>query len=95
MWTENTWLTTTLRPAGLLDEVTVDRLAESVATLSTTCDLIILDLSASAVVEVDLLADALRVPARRLSRNGGALLLRGASEELLAALSPAPLAAVG
>lgn len=95
MWSEDTWLTTTIRPAGLLDAATVDRLAESVAMLSTTCDLVVLDLSASAVAETDRLAAALRVPARRMTRQGGCLVLRGASEELLAALAPAPLAAVG
>jgi hypothetical protein len=95
MLAEDTWLTTTIRPAGLLDAATVDRLAETVATLSTTCDLVVLDLSACAVAELDLLAEVLRVPARRLARQGGCLMLRGASEELMAALSSAPLASVG
>ncbi|MCW2598706.1 MAG: hypothetical protein JWM02_535 [Frankiales bacterium] len=95
MWNEDTWLTTTIRPAGLLDSTAVTRLADSVAILSTTCDLVVLDLSACAVEELEQLAEALRLPARRLAAQGGCLMLRGASDDLIAAMSPAPLAAVG
>ncbi len=95
MWSEDTWLTTIIRPAGLLDATVLDRLAETVATLSVTCDMVVLDLSACAVADVAPVADALRVPARRMARQGGCLMLRGAPEELVAALALTPLAAVG
>ena len=94
MWAEHTWLTTTLRPAGLLDVEATDRLGESVTALSATCDLVVLDLSATAIADPDLLAAVLRGPAARLARAGGCLMLRSAPEHLLAALSPASLAAV-
>ena len=95
MWTEDTWLTTTIRPAGPLDATVLDRLAETVATLSVTCDLVVLDFSACAVADVDPVADVLRIPARRMARQGGCLMLRGAPAALVAALAPTPLAAVG
>lgn len=95
MWAEHTWLTTTLRPAGLLDAEATERLGASVSALSTTSDLVVLDLSATAVVDDELLAALLRGPAARLSRAGGCLMLRGASEQLRAALETAALAAVG
>jgi hypothetical protein len=94
MWAEHTWLTTTLRPAGLLDIEATERLGESLLALSTTCDLVVLDLSATAVADCDLLASLLRGPSVRLAGEGGCLMLRGASEELMSALSMAPLAAV-
>jgi hypothetical protein len=94
MWAEHTWLTTTLRPAGLLDIDATKRLGASVTALSTTCDLVVLDLSATAVADCALLAAQLRGPAARLAGEGGCLMLRGASEELMGALSQAPLAAV-
>jgi hypothetical protein len=94
MWAEHTWLTTTLRPAGLLDIEATERLGESLLALSATCDLVVLDLSATAVADCDLLASRLRGPSARLAGEGGCLMLRGASEELLSALSTAPLAAV-
>ena len=95
MWAEHTWLTTTLRPAGLLDLEATARLGETVTALSATCDLVVLDLSATAVADMELLAGVLRGPAARLARAGGCLMLRGAPEDLLTALSPSPLAAVG
>jgi hypothetical protein len=95
MWAEHTWLTTTLRPAGLLDGEAIERLGESIATLSVTCDLVVLDLSATAVADTERLAELLRTPAARLARSGGCLMLRGAGDELVAAASQAPLAAVG
>jgi hypothetical protein len=94
MWAEHTWLTTTLRPAGLLDIDATERLGDSVAALSTTCDLVVLDLSATAVADSELLAARLRGPAARLAREGGCLMLRGATDELMTALSAASLAAV-
>ncbi|MCW2672025.1 MAG: hypothetical protein JWP14_614 [Frankiales bacterium] len=94
MWAENTWLTTTLRPAGLLDIEATERLGESLVALSTTCDLVVLDLSATAVADCALLASRMRGPSARLASEGGCLMLRGASEELVSALSVAPLAAV-
>ncbi|MCU1603228.1 MAG: hypothetical protein JWO22_3937, partial [Frankiales bacterium] len=71
MWAEHTWLTTTLRPAGLLDVEATERLGASVSALSTTSDLVVLDLSATAVADSDLLAARLRGPAARLARAGG------------------------
>lgn len=94
MWAEHTWLTATLRPAGLLDADATERLGASITALSSTCDLVVLDLSATAVADCELLARQLRGPAARLAGTGGCLMLRGAGDELMSALEPAPLAAV-
>jgi hypothetical protein len=83
------WLTGVLRPAGTLGPREVDRLAEALAFLAASSDMVVVDLGAARVPDPARLAAALRAPARRLTGAGRCLLLVGAAPSLVAALDRA------
>ncbi len=87
----NGWLTVMLRPAGALDEAAANRLcaALSLLTLAAGSDMVIVNLTASAVRNPRALARRLLSPARDFERAGRCLLVIGASAELAAELARA------
>jgi len=68
------WLTAVLRPAGTLDGAAA-ALLRLLADLSATADMVVVDLAAARVRNVQAFADALRLPSARLARRGRCLLL--------------------
>ncbi len=80
------WLTAILRPAGSLDRGALRGLSDSLAYLSTSSNMIIVDLTAAVVGQPGAFARYLLAPARAFKRAGQCLLLLGASPELTAAL---------
>jgi hypothetical protein len=69
------WLTAVLRPAGTLDGAAADALLRLLADLSTTADMVVVDLAAARVRHLPAFADGLRLPSARLARRGRCLLL--------------------
>jgi anti-anti-sigma regulatory factor len=69
------WLTAVLRPAGTLDGAGAGELLRLLADLSATADMVVVDLAAARVRDVQAFAGALRLPAARLARRGRCLLL--------------------
>jgi hypothetical protein len=80
------WLTTMLRPAGRLDRAARKRLSEALDHLAASCDMVLIDLSATRVTAPRAFARNLRTPALEFQRAGRCLLLVGAPRELLAEL---------
>lgn len=80
------WLTTVLRPAGSLDRAARRRLSKALDHLAASCDMVIIDLTATQVSAPRALARNLRAPALKLQRAGLCLLLVGAPPGLLAEL---------
>lgn len=80
------WLTTVLRPAGSLDRAARRRLGEALDYLAASCDMVIIDLTATQVAAPRALARNLRAPALEFQRAGRCLLLVGAPPDLLAEL---------
>lgn len=80
------WLTTVLRPAGSLDRAARRRLSAALGHLAASCDMVIIDLTATQVAAPRALARNLRAPALKLQRAGLCLLLVGAPPDLLAEL---------
>ena len=80
------WLTAILRPAGSMDRAALRGLSESLGHLTSSSNMIIVDLTAAVVCEPGAFARDLLAPARAFERAGQCLLLLGASPELSAAL---------
>ena len=80
------WLTTVLRPAGTLDWLARRRLSQAVSHLASSCDMVVIDLTATNVAAPRALARNLRAPALELARAGRCLLLVGAPPCLVAEL---------
>jgi hypothetical protein len=80
------WLTAILRPAGTLDERAAGRLCEALEHLAASSDMVIVNLTATAVARPRALAVKLMAPARMFDRAGRCLLVIGASPELTAEL---------
>lgn len=83
------WLTTVLRPAGPLDGPMRHRLLEALSHLAASCDMAVVDLTATDVAAPHALARGLRAPALEFERAGRCLLLVGASSGLVAELDRA------
>jgi hypothetical protein len=84
---EGRWLTAILRPAGTLDKAALRGLAESLAHLAGSSNMVIVDLTAAVVVgSPRTFARDLLAPARTFEEKGQCLLLLGASPELTAEL---------
>jgi hypothetical protein len=88
------WLTSVLRPAGRLDAAATGRLTAALATLASSSDMVVVDLTATRVSSHGRLAVALRAPARRLTGPERCLLLVGAPPDLVAELNRAGVPAV-
>lgn len=88
------WLTTTLRPAGPLDQPGLLRLTEALGALAASSDMVIVDLTAANVVSPHALARRLRAPALRFQLAGRCLLLVGASPALTTELDRAAVPVV-
>ena len=88
------WLTAILRPAGSMDRTALRGLCESLRHLASSSNMIIVDLTAAAVVKPGAFARDLLAPARQFERAGQCLLLLGASPELAAALDRYPVPVV-
>jgi hypothetical protein len=82
------WLTTVLRPAGMLNQPALNRLGEALAHLATTSDMVIVDLTAVKAAP-QALAKTLQAPAIELQQPGKCLLLIGAPADLMAELDRA------
>ena len=80
------WLTAILRPAGSMDRAALRGLSESLGHLTSSSNMIIVDLTAAVVCNPGAFARDLLAPARAFERAGRCLLLLGASPELTAAL---------
>lgn len=83
------WLSTVLRPVGVLDQPALRRLSEALAGLAAASDLIIVDLAATEVAAPRAAARSLKAPARAAQRAGRCLLLVGAPPELVGELDRA------
>jgi hypothetical protein len=83
------WLTTVLRPAGVLDVPALNRLSQALAGLAASSDMVIVDLTATQVAAPRALAQSWQAPAVDLQQPGRCLLLVGAPPELLAELDRA------
>lgn len=83
------WLTTVLRPAGMLDRPGLDRVALALSVLAACSDMVVVDLTAATVVSPGALARTLMAPAEELDRAGRCLLLRGVPRQLRADLDRA------
>ncbi|GAA1816696.1 hypothetical protein GCM10009682_42010 [Luedemannella flava] len=86
---DDLWLTAVLRPAGVLSASAVERLAEEMTSVARTANIVVVNLVAAQVTDVEALAAALKGPGSLLSAPDKCLLLVGADEELLAALDRA------
>jgi hypothetical protein len=80
------WLTAVLRPAGALDQAALGRLCETLYHLAACSDMVIIDLTATAVSSSRTLARKLWAPAGAFDQAGRSLLVIGASPELTAEL---------
>jgi hypothetical protein len=83
---DDLWLTAVLRPAGVLSATAIDRLADEMTSVARTANIVVVNLVAATVPDVEALATALKGPGSLLSGPDKCLLLVGADEELLAAL---------
>ena len=88
------WMTTVLRPAGLLDRPGLDRVALVLAILATCSDMVVIDLTAATVVSPHALARTLLAPAIELDQAGRCLLLRGVPRPVRAELDRVVVPAV-
>jgi hypothetical protein len=86
------WLTTVLRPAGVLDQPALDRLSAALGHVAVSTDMVIIDLTAAEVTAPAALAQTMRAPARQLQQAGGCLLVVGAPAGLMAELGRATVA---
>ena len=80
------WLTAVLRQAGTLDRLASRRLSQAVSHLTASCDMVVIDLTATDVTAPRALAGNLRPSALELARAGRCLLLVGAPPGLVAEL---------
>jgi hypothetical protein len=85
------WLTTVLRPVGLLDQSGLDQVGLALAILATCSDMVVIDLTAATVTSPQALARTLAGPSVELDRAGRCLLLRGVPARVRAELDRAAL----
>lgn len=83
------WLTTVLRPVGLLDRSGLDRIALALAILAACSDMVVIDLTAATVTSPQALARTLEAPSIQLDQAGRCLLLRGVPAQVRAELDRA------
>ena len=90
------WLTAVLRPAGTVDGAFAAAIARSLAQLSATADMVVVDLDAAQLPDAEAFVDLLRLPAARLAGPGKCLLLLNIPDALEHAVHMAgvPTAAV-
>jgi hypothetical protein len=88
------WLTTVLRPAGLLDQRGLDRVALVLGILAVCSDMVVIDLTAATIISPHGLAQTLATPAVTLDRAGSCLLLRGVPAQVRAELDRAAVPAI-
>jgi hypothetical protein len=88
------WLTTVLRPAGLLDRPGLDRVALVLGILAACSDMVVIDLTAATVTSPDGLARTLAAPAAELDQAGRCLLVRGVPPQVRAELDRAAVPVV-
>ena len=88
------WFTTTVRPAGPLDQGALARLSEALGALEPSSDMVVVDLTAADVLDPRGLARHLLAPARRFDQAGRCLLLVGASPSVTAELHRAAVPVV-
>jgi anti-anti-sigma regulatory factor len=84
---QDSWFTTTVRPAGPLDHAALARLSETLGALEPSSDMVVVDLTAADVRDPRGLARHLLAPARRFDQAGRCMLLVGASPALKAELN--------
>jgi hypothetical protein len=80
------WLTAVLRPAGTLDNASTAALGALLADLSAAADMVVVDLDATRIPDLDAFVDALRPAAARLAGPGTCLLVVNAPTALEHAL---------
>ncbi|MFC7482598.1 hypothetical protein ACFQX7_24850 [Luedemannella flava] len=61
---DDLWLTAVLRPAGVLSASAVERLAEEMTSVARTANIVVVNLVAAQVTDVEALAAALKGPGR-------------------------------
>lgn len=88
------WLTTVLRPAGLLDRPGLDRFALVLGILAACSDMVVIDLTAATVTSAQGLAQTLAAPAAELDHAGRCLLVRGVPPQVRAELDRAAVPAI-
>ncbi len=88
------WLTTVLRPAGLLNRSGLDQVAQALTVLADCSDMVVIDLTAAIVTSSHALAQTLAAPATQLDRAGRCLLLRGVPPQVRAELDRAAVPAI-
>jgi hypothetical protein len=93
------WLTAVLRPAGTVDGAFAAAIGRSLADLSATADMVVVDLDAAQLPDAEAFVDLLRLPAGRLASSGKCLLLLNVPDALehavhMAAVPAAVAAAV-
>jgi len=71
------WLTTVLRPVGLLDRAGLDQMGRALGILAACSDMVVIDLTAATVTSPQALARTLIAPSVSLDKAGRCLLLRG------------------
>lgn len=80
------WLTTLLRPAGLLAGAAMSRFVEELTRLAEYTNIVVVNLVAAVVPDPAAFAEALREPGELLSGSDRCLLLVGAKPDLLTEL---------
>jgi|RhiMethySRZTD1v2_1073278.scaffolds.fasta_scaffold1774398_1 hypothetical protein len=83
------WLTAVLRPAGTLAGAFADAIAQSIDELSTTADMVVVDLEAAQIPDAEAVVDLIRPSAARLASVGKCLLLLHLPEALVDAVQVA------
>jgi hypothetical protein len=83
------WLTTVLRPVGLLDRSGLDRMELALGILTACSDMVVIDLTAATIDSPQALARALMAPSVKLDKAGRCLLLRGVPQQVRAELERA------
>jgi hypothetical protein len=83
------WLTTVLRPVGLLDRSGLERLGLALGILVACSDMVVIDLTAATVTSPQALARTLMAPSVKLDQAGRCLLLRGVPPQVRAELDRA------
>lgn len=88
------WLTTTVRPAGPVDDAALAKMSEALGVLEPGSDMVVIDLTAADVRDPGKFARYLRAPARRFEQAARCLLVVGASPGLMAELRRAAIPVV-
>jgi anti-anti-sigma regulatory factor len=88
------WLTTVLRPAGMLNRPGMDQVARALTILAACSDMVVIDLTAATVTSPHALAQTLAAPAAELDQAGRCLLLRGVPPQVRAELDRAAIPAI-